>query len=376
MLESLSEITRVGLVRVLLVILTFALLWVLRRFVAWLFAKPLCRILKTAKQPGLNESIRHVILVPITYFLLALAINVSAQLLQLNLSLMDFTARVTRTLVIIGVALLVYRLTEVVALTRQQLRILTGLAIDEALLPFIRTSAQIIVLALALVIIIQVWGYDVTGLVAGLGLGGLAISLAAQDTLSNLFGFSAIVSDRPFVVGEYIKTKDVEGSVERVGLRSTRVRQIDQAVVAVPNNVLMDSAILNWSRLSKRKIEFKLGLDYRTNADQIEALLDGLREMLNAHENIDPSSVVVYFVGFGQSSLDILVRCYLTIPDWKEFTAAQERVLLKIMRLVDSLGLQTSLPTQAIHFEATGGTSDSAAPLTKSDSAPIRNERG
>src|SRR5947208_14792157 len=99
-----------------------------------------------------------------------------------------------------------------------------------------------IVLALALVIIIQVWGYDVTGLIAGLGLGGLALSLAAQDTLSNVFGFAAIVSDRPFVVGEYIKTKDVEGAVERVGLRSSRVRQIDQAIVAVPNNLLASSA--------------------------------------------------------------------------------------------------------------------------------------
>src|SRR5262249_8920002 len=151
----------------------------------------------------------------------------------------------------------------------------------------------------------QEWGYDVTGLIAGLGLGGLAISLAAQDTLSNIFGFAAIVSDRPFVVGEYVKTKDVEGSVERVGLRSTRVRQIDQAVVAVPNSMLASSAILNWSRLSKRKLEVTLGVTYKTRPDQMEALLASLREMLKAHDKVDPNSVVVYFIGFGQSALNI-----------------------------------------------------------------------
>src|SRR5262249_38006520 len=139
------------------------------------------------------------------------------------------------------------------------------------------------------------------------------------------FAFAAIVSDRPFVVGEYVRTKDVEGTIERVGLRSTRVRQIDQAVVAVPNSMMASSAILNWSRLSKRKVELTLGVSYRTQPDQMETLLASLREMLKAHNKVDPNSVVVFFTGFGQSSLNILVRCYLNIADWGEFSAEQER---------------------------------------------------
>ena len=204
---------------------------------------------------------------------------------KLNSGIMSFIVHVTRTLIIVAVALAIHQLAQTVIFSRRRLLILTGLAIDEALLPFIRTGVQLIVLALALVIIIQEWGYDVTGLIAGLGLGGLALSLAAQDTLANLFGFAAIISDRPFVVGEYVKTKDVEGLIERVGLRSTRVRQLDQAIVAVPNSMLAASSILNWSRLARRRIDLTLGVTYKTRPDQMETLLSHLRAMLGGPSN-------------------------------------------------------------------------------------------
>ena len=193
-------------------------------------------------------------------------------------------------------------------------------------------------------IIIQVWGYDVSGLIAGLGIGGLAISLAAQETLSNIFGFATIVSDRPLVVGEYIKTPNVEGIVERVGLRSTRVRQLDQAVVTVPNSLMASSTILNWSRLAKRQINLTLGVTYATTPDQMESLLDALRTMLKQRDTVDPDSVVVYFIEFGGSSLNILIRCYVNLADWGAFTAEKEKVLLEVMRVVEQRQLADRLP--------------------------------
>ena len=252
---------------------------------------------------------------------------------------------------------MIYRLVDVFVFSRRRLRLLTGMAFDEALLPFIRTGIQLLVLALALVIIVQVWGYDVSGLIAGLGMGGLAISLAAQDTLANLFGFAAIVSDRPFVVGEYIKTKDVEGMIERVGLRSTRVRQLDQAVVAVPNSTLAASAILNWSRLAKRRIDLTLGVTYSTapDADGRPCSTVCARCSSSAKPSI-PNSVVVYFIEFGESSLNILVRCYVNITDWQAFTAEKERILLEIMRVVQSLGLSIAFPSRSLYIENLGGS--------------------
>lgn len=351
MFDSLPETLRVALARVLLVLIVFSLIWLVRSAIAWLLAKPLSGLLRRAGQENLDRTLRSVVSVPVGYLLLALAIDIGARILEIPPSGMVFVINVTRTLVIVAVVVAIYRLLDIVIFSRRQFFILTGLIVDEALIPFIRTGIQILIVALMFVIVIQEWGYDVTGLIAGLGLGGLAISLAAQDTLSNIFGFAAIVSDRPFVVGEYIKTKDVEGTIERVGFRSTRVRQLDQAIVAVPNSLLAASPILNWSRLARRKVEFTLSIPPATKSDEMEALLQRLRAMLSEREKVDQTSVVVFFTGFGASALNILVRCFITIADWNEFSAEQEQILLQTIRIVEDAGLRIALPGQIIYVE-------------------------
>jgi MscS family membrane protein len=215
----------------------------------------------------------------------------------------------------------------------------------------LRTGLQIIILAILLVIIIGEWGYDVSGLIAGLGLGGLAVSLAAQDTIANVFGFSAIVADRPFVVGEVIKTPDVEGTVEHVGLRSTRVRQPDQALVTLPNSKLVSSAILNWSRLSKRWLNLTLRIDYNANSQQIQSLIERLRTTLAEREHVETDSVVVFFTNFGDQALEVLVRCYIMLPDWTDFSREKEAINLEIMRIIEELDLSIALPNRTVFIE-------------------------
>ncbi|NOG50552.1 MAG: mechanosensitive ion channel family protein [Chloroflexi bacterium] len=157
---------------------------------------------------------------------------------------------------------------------------------------------KIFIVAIGGVIILQEFGYDVTGLIAGLGVGGLALSLAAQDTVANLFGFASIIGDSPFSLGDYIRTPDVEGTVEHVGVRSTRVRQSDETLITIPNNVLANSAISNFSRMPRRRIDFTVGVTYRTTAAQMRVLLDRLRTLLKAWPSADPSTVQVYFSKF------------------------------------------------------------------------------
>ena len=202
-----------------------------------------------------------------------------------------------------------------------------------------------------IIVVLQEWRYDVNGLVAGLGLSGLAFSLAAKDTVSNLFAFTTIVSDRPFVVGEFIKTPDVEGIVEEVGSRNIRVRQLDQAYVTVPNATIAAAPILNWSRLAKRRISFSLGITYAAKSDDIRKLLDNLREMLKACELVDEESVVVYFTDFGDSALKILIVCMVLEPDWSAFTAEREQINLAIMDTVESMGLSFAFPSQSLYIE-------------------------
>ncbi|MBK8025239.1 MAG: mechanosensitive ion channel family protein [Chloroflexi bacterium] len=341
------------LARVLLVVVVFGLTWLLRNAVAWLLSRPLRVLLTRARASAdVDAVIRSIVMMPVRYLLLALAVDLSARILELQAPWFGFALSIGRTLVIVALAVFIFRLINTFVISARSLYVFAGITLDAALLPFVRTGVTIVVIALALVIILQVWGYDVTGLVAGLGLGGLAFSLAAQDLLSNLFGFAAVVSDRPFVVGEYIKTPDVEGIVEQVGVRSTRVRQLDQAIVTVPNSKLAAGTILNWSRLAKRRVDFKLSIEYSTSAQHMETLLEALREMLRQQPMVEKDTIVVYFVEFADSSLNILVRCFLTLSEWAAFTAEKERILLEIMRIMERMQISVAFPSQTVYYQS------------------------
>ena len=138
----------------------------------------------------------------------------------------------------------------------------TSFKIDEILIPFLSRTIQFIIAAISLTVILQVFDYEISGLIAGLGIGGLAISLAARDALANLFGGIVIITEKPFTIGDWVKTPSVEGTVEDISFRSARIRTFAQALVTVPNATLANEPITNWSKMGKRQITFNLGFDF------------------------------------------------------------------------------------------------------------------
>jgi MscS family membrane protein len=326
-------------------------LWLLRYMAAWLLTRAVDRVTRRLGGETMRRQ-SHAIIYDTTQILFyALAVLVIGEILDLDENSRLFVARLSRTLFVIAAAVSIYRILALVSVTRLQMRRLTGINIDEALLPFLRIGMQLVTMAFAIVIIVQVWGYDISALVAGLGIGGLAISLAAQDTIANLFGFSMIVGDRPFVVGDYIKTPDVEGVVEFVGLRSTRVRQTDQALVTVPNKLLANSVIANWSRLNKRMIEFTLRTPPTITGETLVQLMAEIRSALLVRARVEADSVMVNFTHITEGGYDVLVSCYVLLADWGDFAREREAINLEIMRIVgENLGLgaaqgQPSAPT-------------------------------
>ncbi len=153
-----------------------------------------------------------------------------------------------------------------------------NLRFDEIVIPFISKVLKFIIIALIISIVAYEWGYNINGFVAGLGLGGLAIALAAKDTLSNLFGGLVIITETPFTIDDWIKTPSVEGTVEDINFRSTQIRTFEQAVVTVPNSTLANEPITNWSRMGKRRITFKLSLDIRTPKEKLIAVASSIRD--------------------------------------------------------------------------------------------------
>lgn len=339
------------LLRIALAVLVVLLIWVLRKLLAAIVVAPLRRVARRSSR-NFDETVLDAVIVPARLLIVAAGLALGAQILRVDIETNLFVEHLIRTLVIIAVMIAGYRVVDALAPSSNRLFRFTGLTVSERLLPFIRTAAKFVLAAIALVIVIQEWGYDVSGLVAGLGIGGLAISLAAQDTVANLFGFTTIVGDQPFMVGEFIKTPDVEGTVEHVGVRSTRVRQPDQAYVSVPNSKLASSVILNWSRLSKRWINTHLYIRYDASPTNIEELLKRIRTLLSGRDLVESDTIVVRLVEFGEYGLQILVRCYVKLPNWGEFTAEKEAVYIEILKIIEELGLHIAFPSRSVYIES------------------------
>ncbi len=228
---------------------------------------------------------------------------------------------------------------------------------NETILQFLMRIVEAGVVIFAVVVIFEQWAIDLTGLLAGLGLGGLAVALAAQDALANLIGYFSIIADNPFDVGDYIITSDFEGVVETIGFRTTRLRRSDRAIIHVPNRILANDVVTNWShtvdgpRRGRARITITLGLTYSTTADQMQSIVTDIQTMLAEHDRIMPSSVLVHFVEFGASSLDILIAFTTHVNGWRDIQATKEAVNLNIMRLVADHGLDIAFPTRTIVLE-------------------------
>ena len=229
-------------------------------------------------------------------------------------------------------------------------KIASRLSADLAL--FLIKGIKLVLIVMGFVIIVQLWGYNFTGFLASLGLGGLAFALAAKDTAANLFGSLVIFSDKPFDVGDWIQTPNVEGTVESIGIRSTRVRTFAKALVAVPNATLANSPITNWSRMTMRRIKMTIGLTYSTNSTQMQAILTQVRQMLQDDPDINDKTILVNFTDFQDSALGIFCYFFTNTTNWKEYLLVRERMNLNIMKIVEDNGAGFAFPSQSVYIEA------------------------
>jgi len=220
-----------------------------------------------------------------------------------------------------------------------------------AFMPWIKKSLITVFVVFGLLMIAQSLGADVKAFLAGLGLGGLAFALAAQDTIANLFGSVVVAIDQPFKIGEAVQIGTNVGVVEDIGLRSTKIRTLDKALVIIPNKTVAGEAITNLSRFTQRRVAQTLGLTYDTTPDQMESIVAELRRLITEEPGVDKNSVVVSFNNYGASSLDILV-VYLTVgPDFGEHLKIRERLNLAFMRAVAARGLSFAFPTQTVQLD-------------------------
>ena len=215
-------------------------------------------------------------------------------------------------------------------------------------------------------------GIPVLGVVAGLGFGGLAIALAIRPTLENLMGGLILFVDKPVRVGDFCSFGDLKGTVEEIGIRSTKIRGLDRSMISVPNASFVDMKLINWTRCDMRLILTEIGLRYETEPDQLRHVLARLREMLFAHPKIDRSTVRVRFVGYGAHSLDVQIRAYALTPDWNEFLAIREDVFLRVNKIVAESGTSFAFPSQTLYLGRDSGLDEKLSDAAKEQVAGWR----
>jgi MscS family membrane protein len=201
-------------------------------------------------------------------------------------------------------------------------------------------------------LLVQSFGYSITSLLAGLGIGGVAVALAAQDTIANFFGSVMIFADKPFQIGDWIITGKVEGTVEEVGFRSTRIRTFYNSVVTVPNSKLASSDVDNLGLRRYRRIKEMLSLTYSTTAQQMQAFVEGIRAIIQANRFMRKDFYEIHFNGYGNSSLNVLVYCFLEVDSWSDELREKHNFFLEILRLAEELGVEFAFPTQTVHVDS------------------------
>jgi MscS family membrane protein len=220
-----------------------------------------------------------------------------------------------------------------------------------AFMPWIKNALIGIVFVFGALTIAQGLGLNVSAFLAGLGIGGLALALAAQDTVANVFGAVVVAVDQPFRIGETVQIGAFTGTVEHVGLRSTRLRTAQKALVTIPNKTMASESIVNLSRITQNRVEITVGLTYDTTAGQLEEIVEEVRRIAEADADVDPGSVVAQFTNFGASSLDVWLL-FMTKTAAQAPLPVRQRISLAIMRAVERRGLSFAFPTQTLELGA------------------------
>jgi MscS family membrane protein len=292
---------------------------------------------------------------PVRLALSVVAFRLLAFLLALPAASEAFVEIVCQALAVVSVTWLLLRCIDVLARV-----VHAGMAKDNAgaadtLIPMGRRFTKLIVLAVALISLIHNLGFNAAGLLTGLGVGGLAVALAAQKTLENLFGGISVIADKPVEVGQFCKVGEHLGTVEEIGLRSTQLRTLDRTVVTIPNAEFSTVRIENYARRDKMRLFTVLQVGYDTTPDQMRWLLAELRKLLFSHPRTLSDQCRVRFVNFGAHSLDIEVFVYVDTKEWVEFLKVREDIFLRVIDVVAASGAYFAYPSQTLYLGRDGG---------------------
>ncbi len=307
---------------------------------------------KTAeKNLGFVGTLARDLIKPAAFFIIILGLYISIIIHSIHPPATAWIQKIFLFLLTVNVLWLLMRAIDAVAEQMASVADGTESRMDDQLIPILRKLAKFILVAIGIIFYMQSNGYPVSGILAGMGIGGLAMALAAQDSISGIFASVVIFLDKPFMVEDFIDVNGVSGTVEEIGIRSTRIRTVDKTLVTLPNKEIMDSNINNYSKRPMRRTVTTIGVTYDTTPGKMKELLKQLRDMLDSDELVDSDNVYINFTGFGDSSLDIDMKYFIMTVDYRKWLNRREDINLRIMQIVYDLGLDFAFPSTTVYLE-------------------------
>jgi len=262
-----------------------------------------------------------------------------------------FIDKVFSSAVIILISWGLYNLTEESSLLFEKMHKAYDIKVDKILFPFMSKSLRLVLIALVITMIAETWGYNIQGFVTGLGLGGLAFALAAKDAAANVIAGIFIILDKPFTIGDWVECDTLEGSIESISFRTTKIRTIDESLIIVPNSKLTNEAVINFSRRGKRRVSLNLELNYSMSREKLEICIASIRIMLENYPQVNKEGILVRFDKFSDSSLDILICCFVDTPDFGEYFKVKENINFEIIDILHQEEVSMALQSRNIYVE-------------------------
>ncbi|PRX47972.1 mechanosensitive ion channel family protein [Salegentibacter salegens] len=295
--------------------------------------------------------------------------------LELSIILRQKFSAITIIVGIVAILILLWRLSDFIGKFSQEKMLLRGNPAGVSIVLFLQRAAKIAIVIFGIIFSLGAIGIDVTTGLAALGIGGIALALGAQKTIENFVGSITLIADRPIRVGDFCRVGEVTGNIEKIGIRSTRIRTLDRTVVTIPNGAFSSDTIENYAHRDRFRFVSVLNFRYETSPDQLRYLLTELRKVLYAHPKVYEEPARIRFIGFGAHSLDVEIFAYLDALDFSGFMEIREDLMLRMMDVVERSGTDFAFPSQTIYFGKDQGLSKEKTAEAEAAVENLKKER-
>lgn len=326
----------------------------IRKFLARTLVKPL-----EALEHSTNEHLRlyadklhKIISKPLELTIILLGVYISSFFLAESKDLEALLTHLYRSFIIIILTWILYRATDTVRAIVEENIIRLNYDLGASLTKLVSTILKVFMVVMAMIAVMNEWGFNTTQIIAAFSVLSVGASISAQDTIKNFWASLVLFFDKPFKIGDWIELSGINGIVEEIGIRSTRIRTFEKSLITVPNGTVANANIQNWDKRPKRRVKMNLGLTYSTSPEQMEAILNDIRNYLKSNDKIHQEQILVYFTEFGDSSLNIMCYYFTKSIIWAEWLAAREETYLEFIRIVQRNGSSVAFPSQSVYIES------------------------